>query len=68
MAFDAKEGIKKGTEALLQPQSVDGDEEGDPFVVLEQDDTELFLITVNIINTHLLLLSHISDYDMRKMQ
>ncbi len=41
VAFDAREGIKKGTEALLQPQIVDNDEEGDPFADLEEDDTEL---------------------------
>ena len=44
VAFGARDGVKKGMEALLQPQPV-GDEEGDPFADLdceeEEDESEL---------------------------
>lgn len=39
VAFGAREGIKKGTEALLQPQLIDN-EEGDPFADLAFEDDE----------------------------
>ena len=46
VAFGARDSVKKGSEALLQPKPV-GDEEGDPFADLdfeEKDESELEIV------------------------